>query len=434
VPTPTEIRSACEALSASPWLRESFQLRALLRYVVEETLDGRSAGLKEYNLGREVFHRPSDYDPRHDAIVRVQASLLRKRIASYYEHEGLADPVRIELPRGAYLPAFHRNSQVATPAPTPPVAPPPTTAPPVSPPSHDGSSWRRFSAGLLAGLLLATASAAALLLINGGQKQPPTPAPLLWGPFLDPAVETVVSFGIPLFYVGPDGLYVRDTHVNTPGEEERGKIRWLAGTLNAPLRPQEDVYTGVGDVLGTHLISRWLDQRQVHTSLANSHHLGHSDVNGKNLIVVSSARFQTLLQEMRLPSRIHFDPDVSSGCYLLDDPQPGERRAYVPTSGTGVDTSYAVLTLWPGKQASHRILYLSGVTTWATQGAAEFVIHPDRLTDLQQRLSQDPTEGPKGTKSPYFQVLLRVEGKNNLVRSAHYLTHRYLPAPVPPQL
>jgi len=137
---------------------------------------------------------------------------------------------------------------------------------------------------------------------------------------------------------------------------------------------------------------------------------------------------------MRLPSGIHFDPDVASGCYLLDGPLSGEQRAYIPTSGTGVHTSYAVLTPWPGKQAKHRILYLSGVTTWATQGAAEFVIHPDRLTDLQQRLAQDPADGPKGTKSLFFQVLLCVEGKNNQVRSAHYLTHRYLPAPVPPQL
>jgi len=59
---------------------------------------------------------------------------------------------------------------------------------------------------------------------------------------------------------------VRDTHANSPGEEDHGKIRWVAETLNAPLRPQEDVYTDVGDVLGTHKSSRWLDQLQVHTS------------------------------------------------------------------------------------------------------------------------------------------------------------------------
>ncbi|MFN0183781.1 MAG: hypothetical protein ACKVQR_08195, partial [Aquabacterium sp.] len=44
----------------------------LLRHLVERTLDGQAAGLKESLLGIEVFQRPADrFDPATDSIVRV---------------------------------------------------------------------------------------------------------------------------------------------------------------------------------------------------------------------------------------------------------------------------------------------------------------------------------------------------------------------------
>ncbi|MBM3763152.1 MAG: hypothetical protein FJW36_23275 [Acidobacteria bacterium] len=109
------IEAELEKILKSKWLRESSQLSGLLAYVVEETLAGREAGLKEYSLGLVVFHRPKDYDPRNDAIVRVQASLLRKRLASYYENEGKDAPVRIEIPRGGYVAEFRRTAVVVEP-------------------------------------------------------------------------------------------------------------------------------------------------------------------------------------------------------------------------------------------------------------------------------------------------------------------------------
>lgn len=400
------------------FLKDSQQLRALLRYVVEETLAGRQSGLKEYTLGREVFHRHEDYDPRNDAIVRVQASLLRKRLASYYEQEPGAT-LQIELPRGGYVPSFRRSLPVALST----VKAVEMVSPPPVPVRRPVPRWPVFLLGILSGAL---AAMLVFAVFTRSANRLPAGSPSLWGAFLDPKTETTISFGIPLFYVGGGGLYVRDTRVNRPGEEERGKIRWLSDLLRSPLRPQEDVYTGIGDVIGTHLITKWLDQRQVPTRLANSHYLGHSDIAGRNLVVVASARFQTLLQELDLPVAFRFDPDRDGGGYVLDQPLPGEQPFYRPASGTGVETSYATLTLWPGKKEQLRILYLSGVTTWATQGAAEYAIHPGRLTNLQHRLDEDPPGGPRGVKSPYFQVLLRVEGKNNQVRTANYLTHRYL--------
>jgi len=84
-----------------------------LRYIVEETLAGRASGIKEQVLGLEVFDRGPDFNPRLDPIVRVQARNLRSRMAKYYEGPGQADPIRIELPKGTYIPVFHHVGPTA---------------------------------------------------------------------------------------------------------------------------------------------------------------------------------------------------------------------------------------------------------------------------------------------------------------------------------
>jgi hypothetical protein len=185
----------------------------------------------------------------------------------------------------------------------------------------------------------------------------------------------------------------------------------------------------VGDAIGTHLIARWLDTQGIRVGVANSNYIGPSDIEGKNLIVVASARFQTLLQRMKLQQRYHFNLHGVQGGYLVDNPLPGEQAFYEPSAGMGVNVDYAVLSLWPGKLSGTRILYLSGVNTWSTQGAAQFVIDPQKMSDLQRRLDSDPADGSRGKKSPFFQVLIQVEGKNNRVRNSSYISHRYLIQP-----
>jgi TolB-like protein/Flp pilus assembly protein TadD len=75
-----------------------------LRYVVEQTLAGRSGEIKEYVVGVEVFGRGNDFDPRLDSIVRVEARKVRTKLAEYYASAGARDPVSIELPKGSYAP------------------------------------------------------------------------------------------------------------------------------------------------------------------------------------------------------------------------------------------------------------------------------------------------------------------------------------------
>ena len=61
---------------ASAGFADAGRLAPFLRFVVERTLAGEP--VKEAVIGVEVFHRPPDYDPRVDPIVRVEARRLRR--------------------------------------------------------------------------------------------------------------------------------------------------------------------------------------------------------------------------------------------------------------------------------------------------------------------------------------------------------------------
>src|ERR671914_2388849 len=95
-----------EKVLHSRTLQNSESLKAFLRFVVEKAVDDQEAQLKEYTIATEVFGRDSDYDPRIDSVVRVQAGRLRTKLQEYYTTEGRADSVIIDLPKGHYYPVF----------------------------------------------------------------------------------------------------------------------------------------------------------------------------------------------------------------------------------------------------------------------------------------------------------------------------------------
>jgi TolB-like protein/Flp pilus assembly protein TadD len=95
--------------------RNAGRLRAFLRFVVEQTLAGQQDQIKEYSIAVAVCGRPGSFDPKADPIVRVDATRLRSRLATYYETEGVDDEIRIELPKGRYVPAFSRAPSSSVP-------------------------------------------------------------------------------------------------------------------------------------------------------------------------------------------------------------------------------------------------------------------------------------------------------------------------------
>ena len=108
--TPNEIASIRELVNhilESDAFRGSERCKQFLGFVIERTLEGRQAEIKERTIGTEVFGRPADYEPVGDSIVRVKANEVRRRLARYYA-EFDAQPIRIDLPPGSYVPVIHR--------------------------------------------------------------------------------------------------------------------------------------------------------------------------------------------------------------------------------------------------------------------------------------------------------------------------------------
>src|SRR5690348_1004057 len=105
-PDPQLVRLQLERILASDEFNKADRLCRFLRFTVEASLNGDQEQIKEYSLGREVFDRKEDYDPRLDSIVRVEARRLRSRLEEYYGKAGQLDPIRIEYPKGSYVPVI----------------------------------------------------------------------------------------------------------------------------------------------------------------------------------------------------------------------------------------------------------------------------------------------------------------------------------------
>jgi TolB-like protein/Flp pilus assembly protein TadD len=100
------IRQELEKVLKSPLFTRSSRLSRFLRFVVEKTLLEETHTLKEYALAVEVFDKEESYEPGVDPLVRVEAGRLRNKLREYYEKEGQEALVRIDLPKGSYVPTF----------------------------------------------------------------------------------------------------------------------------------------------------------------------------------------------------------------------------------------------------------------------------------------------------------------------------------------
>ena len=100
------VRSQLERITASPEFESRPRSAEFLRFVVHETLDGREQAITQHTIAEAVFGRGEGFDPATDPIVRSQAGRVRRSLDRYYLADGVADPIRIDLPKGTYTPAF----------------------------------------------------------------------------------------------------------------------------------------------------------------------------------------------------------------------------------------------------------------------------------------------------------------------------------------
>ena len=85
-----KIQRQLERILDSPEFHATARQREFLRFVVTESLFGRSEEIKGYTIATQVFGR-KDFDQATDPIVSIQANLLRRAMERYYLIAGKVD-------------------------------------------------------------------------------------------------------------------------------------------------------------------------------------------------------------------------------------------------------------------------------------------------------------------------------------------------------
>ena len=106
---PDRVKAQLDRILTSSEFRSGERLGQFLRYVVEQSLKGQSDRIKQYSVAVEAFGYGADFDPQSNPIVRMEAKRLRRTLELYYYNHGNEDPIRIDIPKGSYVPVFLNN-------------------------------------------------------------------------------------------------------------------------------------------------------------------------------------------------------------------------------------------------------------------------------------------------------------------------------------
>ncbi len=349
----TAVREELARVLGSQEFRASRRCQDFLRYVVETALDGRADQLKERTIGVDVFGRPASYEPSDDATVRVKAGEVRKRLGLYYAGEGHTNPVRIELPGGAYIPEF-RVPQADAPA-TAPAAP----ARPL---------WRpRF---LIPAAFLAGAVLAAFLFY--GVKPRLTPRNTVdqfWESVLQQASTPVVLTAsyVPVYFMN-----------RAPGSGGPASV--------ADFTSLNDQFVGGGDLLAVASLSQMLNRMHRSFQVKIGTEVSFSDMRTSPTVLIgySFTRWKQISKEMR-----YFIDEERRPLMVLDNGKPTSWSLPNLTPDKHTDEDYAIVTRVFHPDTRNLLVELAGITQYGTTAAAELVTSPDLLRKALQRAPAD---------------------------------------------
>ncbi len=277
-------------------LRGSESLCKLLRYLAEHSLDHPGVALKEYQIATEVLGRPAGFDPQSDSTVRVQAGRLRIKLAEYYAHEGLDDPILVEVPKGSYALTF----QLRTPLASGPVQHPVGLEREEKAAGHAPNRRLVIAVACLAALLAASLLTTMVLLAGRGRvatgaKDPvPVAYQIFWNRFVSAPQPPWVIFSNANFVGRPQ----TNMRYFNPSTDSREVVL--------------DHYTGVGEVLAIHELDRVFGVLNRQLRVKRGALFSLDDVRNNDLIFVGSPAENLTLLEIPGTKEFIFQP-VNSG-------------------------------------------------------------------------------------------------------------------------
>jgi hypothetical protein len=410
-----------------------------LSYIVEESIAGRFAALKERVIGVKLFGRSPSYDTGEDAIVRVTASDVRRRLLQHYGKYGFTSEFRISLPLGSYIPEIAREPQktASLPNPVPAVEVPVTTAEPVpephivrpveTPPGRRGNKWLLFAA-----LVLGCNA------VMWG---------IFWSHFSRPADAPVSILPWSAFFQSqrPPKLITSDPNI-VDIQEVTGAPVSLSDYANQryipnvnSLSPQVisfckfilrgDKAAGVDArvIAGIAGLSQRAS-RKINVQVARDARL--SDLYADdNFIFLGSPRSNpwTTLFNDQLDFRFAFDDDSHQEIIRNVHPRPGEPSSYVPSAkGWATGQSFATISFVQNPGRDGQVLILAGANGEGTEAAGELVTNVPRLSAALQHCGISSANPVR-----HFQLLLRLNTMAGSPSNVDVLACHVLPGSAP---
>ena len=356
-----QILAHLEELLESSAFAGSRRRQAFLRYVVEETLAGRGAAIKEANIAVDVFGRSDDFDAQTVSIVRVTAAEVRKRLAQAYQAGSLGN-LHIELPLGGYQPTF--SFLPAEETREEPLA--------ALRPDEPGRRNRRtlwLMAAVAALIVVAVSSPFVVRMVR-----PPSATDLLMRPFLDRNNPVLISL------VTPTVLSMKRR------TEEWWPLQRGAMIPADDLQVMDNSVVGTGGALGAARFAEQLALRHQPFFLKFGNDLAFSDLKGSPAILLGGSRWtRELAQSLR------FRMQRGDEWITIFDTQVDGRKWSLPVTRPASEAAegYSLVTRMTRSESGHPILLVVGMDPRDTQAAVEFLSNDQYLEPFVKSMPAD---------------------------------------------
>jgi hypothetical protein len=387
----------------------------LLQYVVDKALDGDFDHLKERLIGAEVFGRPAGYDTGEDAIVRVAASDVRKRLLQFYGTGAATGRVRIDLLPGSYIPAFGViETPIHEPA-KPALTPEPHVVPAElaeGPPMPGGGRLRARVAVVVAVVLSIALTIWLLFRLNAAPALAPVSLP--WSalfPRTGPqtnlilsdtnisALQFLLDFRIPLSEYANRRYMPRSDRPLSP-DMQRVVEGFTGIDYTAPTAAIDAVtvlrVSQIAGVYSTRIKVRPARSLQLRDF--------ESDDNFVLLGSPSSNPWGTLFAE-QLDFAFDYDTGLKTEFLRNNHPRPGELPRYVPTArGGATGRTFGIIGFIRNPNHGGHLLMIAGTTAEGTEAGAKLVTNPVAFSALLRRYGIAESGPPR-----HFEILLAVD-------------------------
>jgi hypothetical protein len=362
--SPTAVLEHLGEICASPAFTPSKRSQQFLRYVVNETLEGRGEQIKERNIAHEVFGKGADFEPGEYSLVRVKAGEVRKRLSDFYE-TAPENGTRIELPVGSYVPRIRiePDKPEAVQLLKPATEDPATESPRSSEPRNLTAKINRRQFGWLAGGTLGILGLGTTFALLSRRS---TPLEQLWRP--------VFATNLPLLIFIP-----------VMREANGDLTEWVGIGPSAALRRAADFLT--------------------------AHHYPYHLRFGAELTFSQLSEQPSLLLggfdvdwTLRMTHDLRFAPqrDAESGARSIVDKETKQAWTEVKhPPNPYVDVDYGILCRLFDATTGQIVLLAVGTQTFGTEGAANLLFYPELFNDVVK-------QAPNNWENKNFQAVIRV--------------------------